>query len=187
MHQQIKRVLTLALFLLAVSMPVEAKLDIAEMPYLYRYQYARGLLAPTFVICGAGSYQPLKKALSPGITITASVTSEAVGKKTVYFARDSAEVTHEAKAVLDSISIDVPVSVTGYTCPLGTPEHNQRLAEKRARAVADYLCRRGLTITSAHGKGGCCFVNCDLKKNRRVVIQPKTSEQQEQGGFDAPD
>jgi len=158
-------------------MPVEAKLDIAEMPYLYRYQYARGLLAPTFVICRAGSYQPLKKALRPGITITASVTSEGVGKKTVYFARDSAELTHEAKVVLDAARTGVPVYVTGYTCPLGTPEHNQRLAEKRARAVADYLRRRGVTITSAHGKGGCCFVNCDLKKDRRVVIQPETSRQ----------
>lgn len=177
MHQQIKRVLALALFLSAVSMPVEAKLGIAEIPYLYRYQCARGLLAPTFVICRAGSQQVLKKALRPEITITASVTSDAVGKKTVYFTRDSAKLTDDAKAVLDAIRIGVPVSVTGYTCPLGTPEHNQRLAKKRARAVADYLRGRGVTIKIAHGKGGCCFVNCDLKKNRRVVIQPETSRQ----------
>lgn len=74
---------------------------------------------------------------------------------TVYFAKNSAELTDKAINILDAMDINVPVSVTGYTCPLGPAAFNRRLAQKRAFAVANYLRGRGLTVTSVKGKGGC--------------------------------
>ena len=180
MRVRVGRILAFALTLLSLAAPLasEARLGIAQMPYSYRYEYARGLIAPTFLICEDSSYQPLIKVPRPTITVTASrAMPKAVGKKTVYFGKDSAQLTQKAKTVLDSVGVDVPVSITGYTCPLGSAEHNRQLAEKRARAVAYYLRERGVRVRAVRGKGGCCFVNCDLEKSRRVVIQPKTSGQ----------
>ena len=96
---------------------------------------------------------------------------KAAGKKVVYFAKDSARLTQKARVVLDSVGVDAAVSVTGYTCPLGSKEHNQQLAEKRACAVSHYLRERGVTVSTVQGKGGCCFLNGDVEKSRRVVIQ----------------
>jgi OOP family OmpA-OmpF porin len=174
---RVGRTLAFALTLLSVAAPLAAEvgLDIAQMPYSYRYEYARGLIAPTFLICKDSSYQPLIKVPRPTITVTASRTMpKAVGKKTVYFGKDSAQLTQKALAVLDSVDADVPVSITGYTCPLGSVKHNRQLAEKRARAVAHYLRQRGVRVSTVQGKGGCCFVNCDVEKSRRVVIEPET-------------
>ena len=180
MRFRVERILVFALTLLSVAAPLAAEvgLSIAQIPYSYRYEYARGLIAPAFLICEDSSYQPLIKVPRPRLTVTASrAMSKTVGKKTVYFGKDSAQLTHKAMAVLDSVDADVPVSITGYTCPLGSAEHNRQLAEKRARAVAYYLRERGVTVRTVQGKGGCCFVNCDLEKSRRVVIQPETSGQ----------
>lgn len=171
------RILVFALTVLSVAapLPAEVGLGIAQMPYSYRYEYARGLIAPTFLICKDSSYEPLIKVPRPTITVTASrAMSKTVGKKTVYFGKDSAQLTQKAKAVLNSVGVDVPVSITGYTSPLGSGEYNRQLAEKRARAVAYYLRQRGVRVSTVQGKGGCCFVNCDLEKSRRVVIQPET-------------
>lgn len=180
MRLRVGRILVFALTLLSVAAPLAAEvgLGIAQMPYSYRYEYAWGLIAPTFLICKDSSYEPLIKVPRARITVTASrVMPKAIGKKTVYFGKDSAQLTQKAKAVLDSVGVDAPVSITGYTCPLGSAEHNRQLAEKRARAVAYYLRQRSVTVRTVQGKGGCCFVNCDLEKSRRVVIQPETSGQ----------
>lgn len=177
MRVRVERILVFALTLLPVAapLPAEVGLGIAQMPYSYRYEYARGLIAPTFLICKDGSYQPLIKIARPTITVTASrAMPKAVGKNTVYFGKDSAELTHKAMAVLDSVDADFPVSITGYTCPLGSVKHNRQLAEKRARTVAHYLRQRGVRVSTVQGKGGCCFLNCDLEKSRRVVIEPET-------------
>lgn len=180
MRVRVGRMLVLALTLLSARAPLaaEAGLSIAQMPHSYRYEYARGLVGPTFLICKASSYEPLIKAPRSRVTISASgmgSMQKGVGKKTVYFDKDSAQLTHKAKAVLDSAGVGVPVSVTGYTCPLGSREHNRQLAKKRARAVAYYLRKRGVTVRTVQGKGGCDFLNCDLEKSRRVVIQPETT------------
>ncbi len=101
-------------------------------------------------------------------------------QKVVYFARNSAELTDKATDILDAVDIDAPVSITGYTCPLGPADFNRRLAQKRAFAVADYLRNRGLTVTTVQGKGGCSFLDCDLEKNRRVIVKRQTLTKKEE-------
>jgi len=174
--------LVIGVILLAAAGPLaaEVKLDIEQIPYSHTYESVQGLTAPTFVIGKDRSCQPLKKVLRLPITVaTSGTTSGAISKtdgtKTVYFDKDSARLTPTTKSILDSLDTDMPVSVTGYTCPLGSAKHNRQLAEKRARAVAHYLRIRGVTLTTVLGKGGCCFVDGDFEKSRRVEIQPETS------------
>ena len=71
----------------------------------------------------------------------------------VQFAQKSAELTAEAKATLDKIGENLVVDVIGTSSPEGDAEFNQRLSEKRAAVVADYLTKRGVKVNSWAGKG----------------------------------
>ena len=71
----------------------------------------------------------------------------------VQFAQKSAELTAEAKATLDKIGENFVVDVIGTSSPEGDAEFNQRLSEKRAAVVADYLTKRGVKVNSWAGKG----------------------------------
>jgi outer membrane protein OmpA-like peptidoglycan-associated protein len=83
-----------------------------------------------------------------------------------------------------------PVSVTGYTCRLGSGEYNQKLALKRAVTVANAIKKQGIRIGSVTGKAGCCYISdTDPAQNRRVEItvlppvkqQPSKKEHPEGG------
>ena len=84
----------------------------------------------------------------------ATVTSTNGDKWTVSFANGSAKLTPEAKFVLNQIGNDAIVDVVATASPSGTKEFNQKLSEKRAKAVADFLTNeRGVKVNSAVGKG----------------------------------
>lgn len=84
----------------------------------------------------------------------------------VQFAQKSAELTAEAKATLDKIGEDLVVDVIGTSSPEGEAEFNQRLSEKRAAVVADYLTKRGVKVNSWVGKG----VQIGLATNRLAIV-----------------
>jgi len=155
--------------LMPVHARAETRLNINRMLYSYNYEYAQGLLASTFVISSQSRHTSLIRAPKINLAIKAPMLS---GKKikTIYFDFDSAELTQKAKKVLDSVTQDKVVSVSGYTCPTGTAAHNRKLAERRAQAVAQYLRARGVTVKNVTGKEGY-YTECDLSKNRRVVLQ----------------
>lgn len=77
---------------------------------------------------------------------------------TVYvtFKFNSAELTDEAKEVLDKVS--GAVTVVAYASPEGSKTYNKKLSERRAYAVSDYLNARGVTVEDAVGMGvlGAC-------------------------------
>lgn len=178
MCKRISKIIVLWLCLVSVPATVQAEpaLSIVQKPYSYRYEYAQGLVAQTFVISKTAPYQGLIKAYTPRLAITTRTGSTMRSmQEVVYFAKNSAELSDKAIDILNAI--DTSVSVTGYTCPLGSAEFNRKLAQKRASAVADYLRSRGLTITTVKGKGGC-FVNCDLEKNRRVIVKRLTKKEE---------
>jgi len=84
----------------------------------------------------------------------ATVTSTNGDKWTVSFANGSAKLTPEAKFILNQIGNDAIVDVVATASPRGTKEFNQKLSEKRAKAVADFLTnKRGVKVNSAVGKG----------------------------------
>jgi outer membrane protein OmpA-like peptidoglycan-associated protein len=72
-----------------------------------------------------------------------------------------------------------PVSVAGYTCRLGSDDYNQKLALNRARTVADYLKRHGVSVLSVTSNVGGGYVNnTDPAQNRRVEITLPTAADQ---------
>lgn len=85
-------------------------------------------------------------------------------KWVVSFATASAKLSNEAKFVLDQIGNDAIVDVTATASPSGTKEFNQKLSERRAKAVADYLTNRGVKVNSAVGKG------VDAKSGKTAVV-----------------
>ena len=71
----------------------------------------------------------------------------------VSFATDSYKLTNEAKFILNLIGQDSIVDVVATASTDGTPAYNQKLSEKRAKAVTNYLTERGVRVNSWTGKG----------------------------------
>ena len=70
---------------------------------------------------------------------------------TVSFLQNSAELTQDAKNILDKVGASLPVKVIGSTSPEGTTRRNSELSVQRANAVAEYLKSRGVEVVSAEG------------------------------------
>ena len=70
---------------------------------------------------------------------------------TVSFLQNSAELTQDAKNILDKVSASLTVKVIGSTSPEGTTRRNSELSVQRANAVAKYLKSRGVKVVSAEG------------------------------------
>lgn len=103
-----------------------------------------------------------------------------------HFGFDSAKLTAEDKVELDKLAevLTNPKlnfmtgQVSGYTDSVGKPQYNQKLSERRAQAVADYLESKGVAAGSRMGVQGLGTSDpvADNKtedgraQNRRVVI-----------------
>lgn len=70
---------------------------------------------------------------------------------TVSFLQNSAELTQDAKNILDKVGASLPVKVIGSTSPEGSTRRNFELSVQRANAVAEYLKSRGVEVVSAEG------------------------------------
>lgn len=88
-----------------------------------------------------------------GETVTASFQN-------VEFEFDSAKLTADSYATLDQVAailLDNPtwskLTVKGHTDSVGPEAYNQRLSDKRANAVKDYLAKKGVKNISAKGYG----------------------------------
>lgn len=95
----------------------------------------------------------------------------------VLFKFDSDKLRAGEKSRLDEIISKVPggasLTVTGYTCTVGTKEYNLKLSKRRADAVTAYLESKGVKVSLTEGKGECCAVAKDKKLNRRVEVIEK--------------
>ena len=99
---------------------------------------------------------------------------------TVLFGLDSSALSDAERARLSSFvkSLDAETKggnlfVTGYTCDLGTKNHNDDLAIERAEAVERYFLKAGLHVMWVTGTGKCCYATKDPGKrylNRRVEV-----------------
>lgn len=110
----------------------------------------------------------------------------------VLFAFDKSELTDEGKEILDTEVTEKMkahpevelVLITGHTDRIGSDNYNQKLSERRAVAVNDYLMSQGIEERRLHtvGKGetepvvdckgvrGKQLIQC-LQPNRRVVVE----------------
>jgi outer membrane protein OmpA-like peptidoglycan-associated protein len=101
------------------------------------------------------------------------------------FAFDSAEILPEAETMLQRLAaalagaVKKSITVEGHTDSIGSDAYNQRLSERRARAVADWLVARGIPPDTirAVGYGSSRPIvpqtgNAEEEKlNRRVEIR----------------
>jgi outer membrane protein OmpA-like peptidoglycan-associated protein len=109
----------------------------------------------------------------------------------VHFAFDSAELTPEYRAELDAASEALKphrpllrqgvaqLNIIGHTDSVGNAEYNQKLSERRAQAVADYLikqdpARAAFVVPMGRGESEPMASNDTEEgraQNRRVVLQ----------------
>lgn len=92
------------------------------------------------------------------INLEGCATGESVVLKGVNFEVNSARLTANAKAILnqvaDSLSASsMKVEIGGHTDAQGSDSFNQKLSERRAQAVHDYLVARGIDSSRLEAKG----------------------------------
>ena len=93
---------------------------------------------------------------------------------TVYFDFDRSLLKERGIAQLDSIynvlmeDTVATIQISGYTDGLGSAVYNQKLSDKRAKACADYLIKKGIESSriSFESFGACCPVEMELINGR---------------------
>lgn len=106
--------------------------------------------------------------------------------KGVNFETASAKLKPESTTVLDAAVANIKkcncgrVEIRGYTDSVGKPEYNQKLSERRASAVKDYLVAHGIAadMLTAQGFGeehpiASNATPAGRAENRRVTVQFK--------------
>ena len=85
------------------------------------------------------------------------------------------------------------VAITGYADRLGSDKYNQKLSERRANSVKDYLISKGVAanrltavgkgesnpVVECHDKNRAALIKC-LEPNRRVDVEQITVERRVQ-------
>ncbi|HVL79785.1 MAG TPA: OmpA family protein [Sphingomicrobium sp.] len=103
----------------------------------------------------------------------------------ITFDFDRADIKPQFRTTLDEVAATLRtynqtyIDVLGHTDTTGTHEYNQRLSERRAQSVADYLVARGVTparvATRGFGKTQPIYLPDDTEAkraaNRRVEIK----------------
>lgn len=133
----------------------------------------------------------------PAPACTPTTETISVGAEKL-FGFDKANLKDEGKAALDDAAAKIKanpeikaVIVTGHTDRIGSEAYNQKLSDRRAKQVADYLAAQGVDsgIISSEGKGESspvvqCTGNKATKKlveclqpNRRVEIRAEGTKQ----------
>lgn len=115
---------------------------------------ASGLCAKAEAALSAYIDEKLKGLEGGGREIAASVQLDGV-----FFAFDQYDLSAESRAFLDSIYSNLEsrgfpmVEIAGYTDGVGSYDYNQRLSEKRAQSVLDYLVSLGVPADKLSSKG----------------------------------
>jgi OOP family OmpA-OmpF porin len=102
----------------------------------------------------------------------------------VNFETNSAKLRPESTSVLDGVAATIQqchcsrVDIRGYTDSVGKPEYNEKLSDRRASAVKDYLESHGVKpgILTAQGYGEANPIADNRtaegrRENRRVTVQ----------------
>lgn len=97
--------------------------------------------------------------LSPEAEACQGVLQSLMRTGTIEFARGSAELDAESFATLQRLAEaaakceKVRIEVAGHTDIEGLPQYNQRLSERRAQAVVDFLAEAGVPTARMHAVG----------------------------------
>lgn len=132
---------------------------------------------PIAVRCTADPAQPSAPFEETRAAETASAlpAPESTLVKTVLFAFGSSEVRdrHALALLARTLKSDpalIGVRVKGFTCNLGSKPYNDRLALRRAEAVAEILGEEGFRVVEIGGEGKCCYAPGERRNSRRAEI-----------------
>lgn len=106
----------------------------------------------------------------------------------IYFKTGSAELDEASAPLLKSVADitnrcpSISIDITGHTDNVGSKSSNQKLSERRAKAVADYLSGKGIDAgriqSAGYGDARPVVANDSKKnraKNRRIEFKVKKS------------
>lgn len=118
------------------------------------------------------------------VTATVAQSIDATVEKpfiipSLYFDTDKWDILPKSYTSLDSVAaylktlVGYRIEVGGHTDDVGSDEHNMKLSENRAKAVADYLISKGVhhSIISSWGYGETAPISTNKDLNRRVEIK----------------
>jgi hypothetical protein len=94
-----------------------------------------------------------------GQTSTTTATQTQEGRYVVYFPTGSAKLDPEAMSVIAAAADDyrrvgsTRITVRGHTDTTGSPQRNEALSKRRAKAVADELTRHGVPASAITTEG----------------------------------
>ena len=103
--------------------------------------------------------QPAPAPAAAPIVIPVPVPQKISFSGDALFAFDKATLRPESRALLDDLVQKLEganpemLTVTGHTDRLGSPAYNQRLSERRAQAVKDYLVGKNIAAERIEAKG----------------------------------
>lgn len=107
-------------------------------------------------------------AKKPKEVVREVVKKEVVSNQTkwvVFFEQGKSDLTDDAKAELNKIGENTIVDIVGHASSEGSEAFNQTLSENRAKAVADFLTKRGVKVNKTTGEG-----ETGTPKNRAVIV-----------------
>ncbi len=104
----------------------------------------------------------VEKVVAAPVTNTAAAI-QVPSTYVIQFAKNSSVLSDAAKEILDGINGSV--NITASASPEGTKEYNQKLSEKRAAVIADYLTKKGIKVNSCEGVG-----SEDENSNRIAIV-----------------
>jgi outer membrane protein OmpA-like peptidoglycan-associated protein len=184
--KEVEMVAILSIFLLVST---------AQAPVLYTSSNAEFLRSPGYVLCEKCPEPSQRKRLlsrpatpflllpkivqekktqspPPAPVKSSPLTVQTVTERqTVFFDFNSYVLKPAEKLKLDGLDKKSIIDVIGYTDSVGTKQYNDRLALKRASAVASYL---GISAPFS-GRGKCCYADTARDAhNRRVEIDSKS-------------
>lgn len=126
----------------------------------------------------------------PTPAVLPSPTQKKLVLRGVQFEYNKAEIRPDARPILDEAiatlkeHAEVRVSIEGHTDSIGSEAYNQRLSERRAQAVADYLVAGGIALERLQIVGwgetrplAPNDTEAGRAENRRVELRPLDGEQ----------
>jgi len=144
------------------------------MSGIRRIAGAGALVLAMSAMAGCGSLRPPPPYTGPMVAMPNPCADL---NASIYFERDSAALTREAKDVLRGAAAQAEncrfttVQVFGLSDPVGAPAANIRLSERRAEAVTQELARLGFTQVTfklvAAGENGARTLSGEVEPLRR--------------------
>lgn len=131
-------------------------------------------------------YPSLEPTSGQSTQYSANQSSEPLSDETLLFAFDSADLSDDAKGVLDDLisALDgkeksvQSITIRGYADATGPEEYNEQLSQRRADSVRNYLRDKGIQAENwnveALGEENPVASNDDERgrqENRRVVVE----------------